>query len=171
MHGKVGTFSRKNRQREGLSKALECLYSSAFAGDGPITGTTAAKRTLAMIDRIFASTTYSASKELLDAAALRQEALAANLANAETPGYKRVDLDPSFGAEFAARLRAGESASAPQPKLVEDTGGSVRTDGNNVEIDKELLAMGKNGTEYEALTEFVSGSLKQLRMAITGHSA
>ncbi|MGB8170727.1 MAG: flagellar basal body rod protein FlgB [Chthoniobacteraceae bacterium] len=124
-----------------------------------------------MIDRLFASSTYDASKHLLDAAALRQEALAANIANSETPGYKRVDLEQSFATEFAARLKSGATASAPTPKLVEDTSAtSQRVDGNTVEVDKELLAMGKNGAEFETLTDFVSGSLKQLRMAITGRS-
>jgi len=127
---------------------------------------------MVMIDRILASPNYAASKQLLDAAALRQEGIAANLANAETPGYKRVDLTPSFAAQFAARLKAGSTAGAPLPELAQDMNSTTtRLDGNNVEIDKELLAMGKNGAEYEALTEFVSGSLKQLRMAITGRSA
>ena len=124
-----------------------------------------------MIDRLFATPTYDASKHLLDASALRQEALAANIANAETPGYKRVDLNASFATEFAARLRAGATASAPRPRIAEDTtAASQRSDGNTVELDKELLAMGKNGAEFEVLTDFVSGSLKQLRMAITGRS-
>jgi len=124
-----------------------------------------------MIDRLFATPTYDASKHLLDAAALRQEALASNVANAETPGYKRVDLNPTFAREFAARLKAGDVASVPSPRIVEDpAASSQRIDGNNVEVDKELLAMGKNGAEFETLTEFVSGSLKQLRMAITGRS-
>lgn len=124
-----------------------------------------------MIDRLLAIPTYDASKHLLDVAALRQEAFAANIANAETPGYKRVDIDPSFAAEFAARIRAGEAATAPRARLMVDAGAtSQRTDGNTVEVDKELLAMGKNGAEFEVLTDFVSGSLKQLRMAITGRS-
>jgi len=125
-----------------------------------------------MIDRLFASRNYAASKELLDAAALRQEAIASNLANVETPGYKRVDLAPSFAAEFAARMKAGTLAEMPTPKLVQDTlATSERMDGNNVELDKELLAMGKNGAEFETLADFVSGSLKQLRVAITGRSS
>ena len=124
-----------------------------------------------MIDRLLASSTYDASKHLLDAAAMRQEALASNIANAETPGYKRIDLERSFAAEFAAKLKSGDVASAPTPTVVEDsTATSQRTDGNTVELDKELLAMGKNGAEFDTLTEFVSGSLKQLRMAITGRS-
>jgi|694.fasta_scaffold100659_4 flagellar basal-body rod protein FlgB len=122
-----------------------------------------------MIESLFSSTNYQASKKLLDAAALRHEGIAANLANVETPGYKRVDLSKSFSAEFAARLRSGNPASAPAPKLIQDASAtSERKDGNNVEIDKELLLLGKNVAEYDVLTEFVSGSIKQLRMAISG---
>ncbi|MEQ1850282.1 MAG: flagellar basal body protein [Chthoniobacteraceae bacterium] len=122
-----------------------------------------------MIDNIFNSGTYAASKQLLDASALRHEALASNLANIETPGYKRVDLAPDFAKEFAARLRSGGAATAPA--IVQDADAPAqRKDGNNVVLDHELLAMNRNSAEYDALTEFVSGSLKQLRLAITGRS-
>ncbi|MCE9612508.1 MAG: hypothetical protein K8R23_20095 [Chthoniobacter sp.] len=124
-----------------------------------------------IIESLFSSTNYQASKKLLDAATLRHEALATNLANVETPGYKRVDLPKTFAAEFAERIRSGNVAGAPAPKLAEDlTTTSQRKDGNNVELDKELLALGKNVSEYDTLTEFVSGSLKQLRMAISGRT-
>ncbi len=124
-----------------------------------------------MIEQLFSSTNYQATRQLLDAATLRHEALATNIANLETPGYKRVDLPKTFAQEFAGRLRAGELKSAPAPQLVEDaTRSSVREDGNNVELDRELLALGKNATEYDTLTEFVSGSIKQLRLAITGRN-
>jgi flagellar basal-body rod protein FlgB len=119
-----------------------------------------------MIDSIFNSGTYAASKQLLDASVLRHEALASNLANIETPGYKRVDLAPDFAKEFAARVRDGGAA------IVQDKNAPAqRKDGNNVVLDHELLAMNRNAAEYDALTEFVSGSLKQLRLAVTGRSA
>ncbi len=125
-----------------------------------------------MIQGLFSSTTYQASKQLLDAATVRQEALATNLANVETPGYKRADLPKDFSAEFADRIRSGDLASARSAKIVEDPSAiTQRKDGNNVELDKELLAMSKNTAEYDALTEFVSGSIRQLRMAITGRTS
>ena len=125
-----------------------------------------------MIESLFSSKNYQASKKLLDAATLRHEALATNLANVETPGYKRIDLPKSFSAEFAARLRSGNLAAAPTPRLIEDPHAtSQRKDGNNVEIDKELLTLGKNVAEYDVLTEFVSGSIRRLRMAISGRTS
>ena len=125
-----------------------------------------------MIEQLFSGANYLATKQLLDVATLRHEALAANLSNIETPGYKRVDLPKEFAQEFAAHVRAGSESPAPTPKIVEDRGATARRkDGNTVQLDKELLAMTKNEAEYDMLTEFVSGSIKQLKLAITGRSA
>jgi flagellar basal-body rod protein FlgB len=124
-----------------------------------------------MIDSLFSNANYQAAKHLLDAAKVRHEALATNIANVETPGYKRTDLQKDFSQEFATRLRAGNMAAAPAPKITEDKSAtSQRLDGNTVQLDHELLALGKNAAEYETLTEFVSGSIKQLKVAITGRT-
>jgi flagellar basal-body rod protein FlgB len=124
-----------------------------------------------MIEALFNGGNYVGSKQLLDATTLRHEALAANIANIETPGYKRVDLPKNFAEEFAAHLCAGQTQCSPQPALVEDTTAtSRRLDGNNVELDKELLAMSNNSMQFDTLTEFVSSSLRQLKLAITGRN-
>ncbi len=124
-----------------------------------------------MVDPIFQSDNYHIARKLLDAAALRQEALAANIANAETPGYRRLDINPDFAEQLKASAGTGNLAQTVglQPKLVEDTSArTVRPDGNSVEIDHELLAMNRNAVEYEFLAEVVSRNIKQLKMAITG---
>jgi len=46
---------------------------------------------------------------------------------------------------------------------------NTKPDGNNVEIESELLAMNRNSVEYDYLTQVVSSNLKQLKMAITGN--
>jgi len=48
-----------------------------------------------MIDGLFNQTNYVAAKKMLDATALRHEAIASNLANLETPRYKRVSSKQS----------------------------------------------------------------------------
>ena len=62
-----------------------------------------------MIEALFESKNYQASKKLMDMTVLRQEAIAANLANAQTPGYKRVDVDGDFESAFKDALQAGRS--------------------------------------------------------------
>jgi flagellar basal-body rod protein FlgB len=126
-----------------------------------------------MIDPIFQSDTYQLARKLLDATSLRQEAIASNIANAETPGYRRLDLAPDFATELKARLATGassETLTTLQPHLAEDQHArSVRPDGNSVEIEQELLEMNRNNVDYEYLSDLVSQNIKQLRVAITGN--
>ena len=128
-----------------------------------------------MIDPVFQADNYQMARKLLDAAALRQEAIAANIANSDTPGYRRVDIAPDFAEQLKASLSTGElqsRASLIQPKLAEDPHArTVRPDGNTVEIESELMAMNRNAVEYEFLSEVVSRNIKQLKLAITGRNA
>lgn len=125
-----------------------------------------------MIDPIFQTDNYQLARKLLDAAALRQDAIATNVANAETPGFRRLDIAPDFATQLKSRMDAGDfgrTASSITPHLSEDqTARSIRPDGNTVEIERELLAMNRNAVEYDFLSEVVSGNLKQLKLAITG---
>jgi flagellar basal-body rod protein FlgB len=127
-----------------------------------------------MIDPIFQSGNYQLAQKLLDASALRQEAIATNIANAETPGFRRLDVAADFAQQLRARVAAGDLASSGStlsPKLAEDLSArSVRPDGNTVEIEHELLALNRNAVEFDYLSEVVSGNLKQLRLAITGRA-
>ena len=126
-----------------------------------------------MVDPIFHSANYQAARKMLDAAALRQEAIAANIANAETPGYRRLDVNFDFAEQLRSSLRTGELDRTMElkPKLVEDTHArTVRPDGNTVEIEHELLAMNRNAAEYEFLTEIASSHIKQLKLAISGRA-
>jgi flagellar basal-body rod protein FlgB len=128
-----------------------------------------------MIDPIFHSDNYQLARKLLDAAVLREEAIASNIANAETPGYHRLDIAPDFAQQLKNRMAAGDFAATAdriRPQLAEDlTARSLRPDGNTVEVERELLAMNENAIQHEFLTEVISGNLKQLRLAITGHSS
>ena len=66
-----------------------------------------------MIDPIFQSGNYQLAQKLLDASALRQEAIATNIANAETPGFRRLDVAAEFAQQLRARVAAAPSASSP----------------------------------------------------------
>lgn len=128
-----------------------------------------------MIDPIFQSENYQLTRKMLDGVALRQEAIAANIANAETPGYRRLDLAPNFVEQLKSSMASGELVRGKanvRATLVEDTNArALRPDGNNVEIEKELLEMNKNSVAHEYLTQLITSNIKQLKMAITGRSA
>lgn len=125
-----------------------------------------------MVDPIFQSSNYQLARKLLDASVLRQNAIASNIANAETPGYRRLDIAPDFAAQLKSRLaEGGRDFASVNPKLAEDAQArAVRPDGNSVEVERELLEMNRNTVEYEFLTDVVSKNIKQLRLAITGRA-
>jgi len=128
-----------------------------------------------MIQPIFQAETYQVAKKLLDASVLRQEAISANISNAETPGYRRVDVSSDFATQLKASLSGGrslDSLSELKPSVAVDVNArTMRPDGNTVELDSELVKMNENTVQYEYLTDLVSRNIRQLRMAITGRSA
>ena len=124
-----------------------------------------------MIDQVLGGENYELAKKMLDAAVLRHEALATNLANLETPGFKRIDLAPDFVRELDSLSADSdpEKIDQLQPRLAQDTfTKAVRPDGNNVQLDRELLDMNQNALEYEFLTQYASDSIKRLKTAVTG---
>lgn len=124
-----------------------------------------------MIESLFNQTSYVAAKKMLDVSAMRHEALASNLAHLEAPGYKRVDIAPSFSSELqqAVGSRDASQIAQTQPKLaIDSTAISSRADGNTVELESELLKMNQNVLEHNLETQILTGAMLKLRLAITG---
>ena len=120
----------------------------------------------------------------LDLRAHRQQILASNIANADTPNYKARDLD--FAAALESALGAG-GGSAPLRLLVTSTrhlqsaggpgGGTAlqfrvpvqaSVDGNTVEMDAERASFANNAVHYEASLALLGMEIKKLLSAIQG---
>lgn len=123
----------------------------------------------------------------LDAASLRHQVTANNLANVNTPGFKRGRV--VFEDHLAAALKgeAGSAASTvplarthpahrpvPAPTtaaatatVVTDTTLGLRNDGNNVDVDTEMAILARNSLWYTAMSRLVSDRFSLLRHAIT----
>jgi flagellar basal-body rod protein FlgB len=124
-----------------------------------------------MIDGLFNQTNYVAAKKLLDYTALRHEAIASNLANVETPHYRRVDVGPSFATELRQAIVSSDPArvAQAQPQIALDPNAvSQRRDGNTVDLEAELMRLNQNFLEHQLETQLVSGTMAKLRLAITG---
>ena len=97
-----------------------------------------------MIEGLFNQTNYVAAKKLLDVTALRQEAIASNIANVETPHYKRIDVARSFSTEFGQTLASKDAARIAEvtPTLAADLSAvATRRDGNTPSTPKESAWM------------------------------
>ncbi len=126
-----------------------------------------------MIDQVFERENYVIAKKLLDVSHSRHQAIAGNLANVETPGFKRKDLQVDFASQLEklAETNDVQGISKLQPTVQTDFNSpSVRADGNNVQMDQELLEMNKNSVQYDFLTYYTANSLKRIKTAITGRT-
>ena len=126
-----------------------------------------------MINALFSQPNYLASKKMLDATVLRQEAITSNIANLETPNYKRLDVAPSFSSDLRQAIASKNPAQIEglRPHLsVDNAAVSSKRDGNTVQLEDEMLHLNQNFVEHTLETQLVSASLLRLRMAITGRS-
>lgn len=124
-----------------------------------------------MIDALFNQPNYIGAKKMLEATVLRHEALASNIANLETPGYKRLDLTPNFATELQRAIASGGSAqiNSLTPTLAPDASAMpIRPDGNTVRLENELLQMNQNSVQHNLETQLLTGAVAKLRLAITG---
>src|SRR4051794_27578425 len=96
---------------------------------------------------------------------MRQGVLAQNLANAETPGYQRMDVD--FHAQLGAAMRSGDDAKLAALQFTpQQDPRTERADGNGVDIDVEAADMAKNGLEYQALVSVARGRIDIVESAL-----
>jgi flagellar basal-body rod protein FlgB len=124
-----------------------------------------------MIEALFNQPNYLMAKKSLDAIALRREAIASNIANLETPGYKRMDIAESFAAELkrAFSSRDPRQIASIKPSLAPDPNAvATSPDGNSVNLEKELMELSKTSLAHSLETQLVTGSLLRLKLAITG---
>jgi flagellar basal-body rod protein FlgB len=126
-----------------------------------------------MINALFNQPGYLGAKRMLDATMVRHNAIATNIANAETPHYQRVDLAPSFRAELQSAIAARDTnrLSSLRPQIAKDARAlPVNRDGNTVNLERELVELSQNTLEGTIQSRLVTSSLAKLRMAITGKS-
>lgn len=116
----------------------------------------------------------------LDATALRQRVIADNIANADTPGFKKSVV--RFEEALRRALKGGSlllkttdpwhigadpfTSVVPRVEQVNTT--ALRTDGNNVDVEEEMVNLVTNNLTYQAAVRFITGKLGALRYVISG---
>ena len=110
-------------------------------------------------------TVHIALERALSGASQRHAALSENIANVNTVGYKRKDVD--FHSALQAAMPGGSSAIANVPfATATDDAAPVRADGNSVDMDTENAGLAQNALEYEALTQVLRSRDDILRSAM-----
>lgn len=114
----------------------------------------------------------------LDASSLRQRVHSHNLANLNTPGFKRsyVEFEEILKSAMAGSERSlavtrenhipARGGGKAEPRTVKDTATSMRPDGNNVDVDKEMTLLAINQLYYDAVSQQLSDRLGMIRYVI-----
>jgi flagellar basal-body rod protein FlgB len=95
---------------------------------------------------------------------LRQTLLTNNVANADTPGYQREDVN--FEATLRGAMASGEESLAGVQFQPEVQPGAAGPNGNGVNIDQESAQLAENGLDYQALTQVLGARDGILRSAM-----
>lgn len=110
---------------------------------------------------MFDSVTFKALSSALDGLAARQRAVANNIANVNTPGYRAQRV--SFEDALAASVGRGDGVVRPETKQsLEPT----RLDGSNVNLDTETLSNIDTVLRYQFATQAIDGQFSSIRTAL-----
>lgn len=104
-------------------------------------------------------------KSLLHATAVQHEVVSHNLANTNTPGFRRREVNfDAVVAQLGSESASGNAA--PVASIVVDHNAAPRRDGNTVDPDREIAELSKNKMRYETLLQLAAHQLEQLQIAI-----
>lgn len=125
---------------------------------------------------------FGIARQALDGLSRRQSAISANVANVDTPGYQRREVD--FEQALLERMGSGTTTLATtQPGHLTGVGTttvgqgstsrtrdivSERNDANDVSIDEEMLLLVETQLRFQALSQTTGQRLATLRTAIRG---
>lgn len=122
----------------------------------------------------------------LSAATMRQRVLANNIANVDTPHYKRSDvvfeemLAQAIGGQGTPALSGrmtnprhipiNSSYPSPAPQVVTDESTAINNNRNNVDIDREMALVAENQLRYNLFIQQVNHEVKMMRTGIEGRA-
>lgn len=112
---------------------------------------------------------------------LRQEVIASNIANSQTPGYKAKVLDFEAALNDALDIDETVAMNATDPKhynvggggldtlrpeIYDNPNGEVSIDGNTVDSEQEMSAMANNKILYDASVQLLNKKLSQIKYVL-----
>ncbi|KMJ58633.1 flagellar basal body rod protein FlgB [Bacillus sp. LL01] len=109
----------------------------------------------------------------------KHKAISHNIANVDTPNFKRKDVRPNFGETFQRALQSNRtdirhrefSGITNDSFRINKTAHSYSHNGNNVDIDKEMSDLAENQIYYYTLIDQMNGKFQSLQSVIKGGRA
>ena len=122
-----------------------------------------------MLNRLFGAGSLSALETMLQFASARQKAIATNLANLDTVGYRTRDVSEADFRRVLARTFGGEPGQAEFRSAEAADAGIVKPNGNNVDLEIEMSKMVRNSALHGTAATLLAHQFALLREAVAGH--
>jgi len=136
---------------------------------------------------LFSKTRIPNLEKALETYSLRHKAIASNIANATTPGYRKVEVsfEDKLISEMNSRKLTGavtddkhielgaQPISRVEPEMLESKTGKdeeFASGYNNVDVDNEMSLLAQNQLQYKMATRMVSRAFKGIQSAIRGQA-
>lgn len=120
------------------------------------------------------SVAYNLLKDDLNVSALRNRVIANNISNINTAGYKRKYVSfedtlqntiKSVSLKTSSEKHISSSSESGDERIITDNSTSTRSDGNNVDIDTEMVNLTANNMMYESLTTALNNRFAMNKIA------
>ncbi|WP_024831383.1 flagellar basal body rod protein FlgB [Ruminiclostridium josui] len=133
-----------------------------------------------MIEKLYAKNNLL--EKSINASWARNEVISQNLANVDTPNYKRKDvtfeeyLNESLDSKRLEGITTDErhipikskNIDKIKPEITQDNSDtSMRIDGNNVDIDSEMAYLAKNTIQYNSLIQMINNNFSKIKNVIS----
>ena len=139
-----------------------------------------------MLEQIFNSSNFNYLPRAMTAANIRQEIIANNIANVNTPNFRKSNVEfeellarEIYGEEDDRKLKLERTHDKhlpfvplefrAEPTINQDNSTIMRVDDNNVDIDIEMATLAKNQIYYNALVTEFGGHVSKLKAAVTSN--
>ncbi|WP_274651550.1 flagellar basal body rod protein FlgB [Paenibacillus humicola] len=133
--------------------------------------------------QVLSGTGFRRLEQAVQAGEMRQKVISNNIANADTPNFKRSEvlfeelLQGAAGANQpvlqgrrtnARHIAIGPSGSVPEAQRITDEHDRMNNNANNVDIDREMALLAQNQLGYNVYIQQISHDVKMMRTAIEG---
>lgn len=136
------------------------------------------------LDRLFQKTGIQIMNKSLDATTLRQKAIASNISNVSSPGYRRKEVvfEQKLQESLNKNIIAGKITNSKHipigksrfgsinPKIMTDNSPDLASGVNNVDVDQEMAELAKNQIQFSATATVMARRFKGIKAAIKGRA-
>jgi len=114
------------------------------------------------VDKLIKPEAIALYEKMLDYTALRHKVIANNIANVNTPGFRRSDIEFADELDRVLRDKGFGGVNDLRFTVTQPNETAFRNDGNNVSMDTEMAALAENAIMYQVYAQLLARRFRQI---------